>query len=151
MGLWWKAESCIYFGSGKTAKSHEGLWIPKGTQWWKMFISKVKLSDKQEIQTFNWMEGIPSLSGKKVSHLMYYSKVSYFSWFTSQSKNWISIISEESQKKIIYSMGSMYEVATRLIQGFSLQSFVHYVLNYYVQENSSSTLVPATAVWKSYL
>lgn len=62
-------------------------------------ISKVKLSDKQEIQTFNWMEGIPSLSRKKVSHLMYYSKVSYFSWFTSQSKNWISIISEESQKK----------------------------------------------------
>lgn len=62
-------------------------------------ISKVKLSDKKEIQTFNWMEGIPSLSRKKVSHLMYYSKVSYFSWFTSQSKNWISIISEESQKK----------------------------------------------------
>lgn len=48
-------------------------------------------------------------------------------------------------------MGSMYEVATKFIQGFSLQSFVHYVLNYYVQENSSSTLVPATAVWKSYL
>lgn len=82
---------------------------------------------------------------------MYYSKVSYFSWFTSQSENWISIISEESQKIKFYSMGSMYEVATRFIQGFSLQSFVHYVLNYYVQENSSSTLVPATAVWKSYL